>query len=174
MNNTRTPTKPGHICVGVVRAAHSLKGEVLIKSFTAEPLDITAYGTPVTQSGQPFPLNNPRLHKDDVLAHPKGVHDRTAAEHLIGTALFVPEDALPEADDDEFYLDEVQNWPVEYADGRPFGTCLRVFDNGAHFVVVVDVKGKEVLLPLADDFIIVNTSEQKFIATENAEAFINL
>jgi 16S rRNA processing protein RimM len=174
MNNTRTPTKPGHICVGVVRAAHSLKGEVIIKAFTHDPLDITAYGTPVTQSGQPFPLLNPRLHKDDVLAQPKGITDRTAAERLIGTALFVPEDALPELDDGEFYLDEVHGWPVEYTDGRPFGTCLRVFHNGAHEVVVVEVQGKEVLLPLAEDYIIADTSEQKFIVTEAAEAFISL
>lgn len=174
MNNARTPTKPGHICVGVVRGAHSLKGEVLIKAFTENPLDITAYGTPVTQSGQPFVLINLRIHKEDVLAQPKGVTDRTAAERLIGTALFVPEEALPEAADNEFYLDEIHSWPVEYADGRPFGTCLRAFDNGANFVVVVEVKGKEVLLPLSDDFITVNTAEQKFIVTPDAEAFVNL
>lgn len=174
MNNTRTPTKPGHICVGVIRAAHSLKGEVIIKAFTHDPLNIIAYGTPVTQSGQPFPLLNPRLHKDDVLAQPQGVTDRSTAERLIGTALFVPEEALPELNDGEFYLDEVHGWPVEYGDGRPFGTCLRVFDNGAHHVVVVDVAGKEVLLPLADDYIIADTAEQKFIVTPDAEAFVNL
>lgn len=174
MNNTRTPTKPGHICVGVIRAAHGLKGEVVVKAFTADPLDITAYGTPVTQADQPFPLSHLRLHKGDVIAVPKNVPDRTAAERLIGTALFVPTDALPEADDDEFYLDDVVNWPVENQDGSAFGTCLRVFDNGAHFVVVVEVKGKEVLLPLADDFIAVDTKAKKFIATPDAEAFVNL
>ena len=174
MNNTRTPTKPGHICVGIIRAAHSLKGEVLIKAFTDDPLDITAYGTPVTQADQPFHLTNLRLHKGDVLAQPKGVADRSAAERLIGTALFVPEDALPSLNDGEFYLDEIHGWPVEYADGRPFGICLRAFDNGANFVVVVEVKGKEVLLPLAEDYISVNTAENKFIVTEAAEAFVNL
>lgn len=174
MNNAHTPTKPGHICVGVIRAAHSLKGEVLIKAFTADPLDIVAYGTPVTQNGQSFHLTNLRIHKEDVLAQPQGVTDRTTAERLIGTALFIPEDALPALDDGEFYLDEVHGWPVEYADGRPFGTCLRVFDNGANHVVVVDVQGKEVLLPLADDYIIADTSEQKFIVTPDAEAFVNL
>lgn len=174
MNNTHTPTKPGHFCVGVVRAAHGLKGEVVIKAFIADPMNIAAYGTPVTMAGQPFPLRGLRLHKGDVIAQPTHTADRTTAERLIGTALFVPADALPEADDDEFYLDDVVGWPVENPDGSLWGTCLRVFDNGAHDVVVVEVKGKEVLLPLADDFITADTAAQKFIVTEAANDFINL
>ena len=32
------------VCLGVITAAHGIKGEVRIKSFTAEPAGIAAYG----------------------------------------------------------------------------------------------------------------------------------
>ena len=71
------------ILLGKIVAAHGLKGEVKIKSFTADPLDIAAYGMVTVPDGRRFHLERPRVQGDTVIAGIRGISDRNAAEALM-------------------------------------------------------------------------------------------
>ena len=105
---TRRPkpgTKEDLVCVGVIGAAKGLKGEVRIKSFTSDPADIGAYGSLFDATGErSFLLRVVGMAKGQVIARIEGVGDRNAAEALKGTHLHVPRSALPETEDEEYYL----------------------------------------------------------------------
>ena len=84
------------VCVGIVGAPHGVRGEVRIKSETADPLDIASYGPLATEDGRTLEIATVRPAKGVVVARFEGVNDRDAAEALKNRRLFVDRDALPE------------------------------------------------------------------------------
>lgn len=122
----------GYLCVGVVTGAKGLRGEVRVKSFTARPEDVAAYG-PVTDFGKSrsFRVKVTGTAKGQVTAKLSGVDDRNAAEAIKGLKLYVPRAALPEPDPDEFYHADLVGLAVELVDGESLGTVAAVHDYGA-------------------------------------------
>ena len=92
--------------MGRIGAAHGIKGEVRIQSFTEEPLALTGYGQLSTnRPGLAVDIESARATTNVLVARLKGITDRTAAEKLNGVELYVERDKLPPIeDDDDFYL----------------------------------------------------------------------
>lgn len=104
MRNQDAAKDAGRVCVGVIAGVRGLKGEVWIKSFTANPGDVAAYGPVSDQSGErQYRIRVVGQAKGRMVARIEGIADRTAAEGLKGEKLFVPRDALPAPDEDEYY-----------------------------------------------------------------------
>lgn len=105
------------VCLGVIAAARGLKGDVWIRTFTAEPAAIAAYG-PLTdaEATRRFRLRILAAGADRVLARIDGVADRTGAEALRGTRLYVRRAALPETGEDEFYHADLIGLAVSFVD----------------------------------------------------------
>lgn len=120
------------VLMGIFGAAVGLKGEIRIKSYTQDPLDIAAYGPLVTRDGRRFEITAIRSANEVVVARLRGLNDRTAAEALTNTELFVPRAVLgaPE-DEDEFYHADLIGLAVEDAAGGRLGTVLALHDFGA-------------------------------------------
>ncbi|KRA47892.1 ribosome maturation factor RimM [Devosia sp. Root635] len=97
--------KPNQIFLGQIGAAHGIKGQVRIATHTQDPEAIGSYGPLDTdRPGLTVTLTKVRLQKNVVIAHIKGISDRTAAEQLNGVSLFVDRSRLPEPEDeDDFY-----------------------------------------------------------------------
>jgi 16S rRNA processing protein RimM len=137
------------VCVGVIVGAHGVKGEVRVKSFTAEPGDVTAYGPMTDADGaRRFEVEVTGSSRGVALARIEGVDDRDAAEALKGTELYVPRDALPPAGEDEFYHADLIGLAVELEDGSAFGAVKALHDFGAGEVIEIATKdGPDVVLP---------------------------
>src|SRR5690349_17914984 len=91
--------------MGRIGAAHGIKGEVRVQSFTEEPLALKGYGPFTTnRPGLTIEIENARGTTNMLVARIKGVPDRTAAERLNGVELYVDRALLPEPEDeDDFY-----------------------------------------------------------------------
>ena len=89
----KPPRNP--IRMAVVGAAHGIKGEVRVKSFTGDPLALAEYGPLWSEDGRAFEIADIRMQGDMAVVRFKGVADRSAAEALTHTALFVDRDRLP-------------------------------------------------------------------------------
>lgn len=119
------------ICVGVVTGARGLKGELRVKSFTADPGDMFAYGPVSDERGtQTFEGRISGKGKDHLLAFLKGVTDRNRADELKGTRLYVGRDALPAPEEDEFYHADLIGLAAELVGGEPYGEVKSVLDVG--------------------------------------------
>jgi len=137
------------VCVGVVAGAHGVRGQLRVKSFTAEPRDIAAYG-PLSdaEGGRQFDLRLVGAAKGVLLARIAGVDDRDAAEALRGTEFFVPRDALPTPEMDEFYHADLIGAAAVLADGAPYGRVLALHDFGAGDMIEIErADGGVVVLP---------------------------
>ena len=120
------------IQVGRVAGAFGVRGEVRITSFTAEPLALVDYKTLVREDGSPgLTLTSGRAAKGGIVARAKEVETREQAEALRGLKLYISRDALPEPDEDEFYVTDLIGLSVETPDGAPLGTIKSVQDFGA-------------------------------------------
>src|SRR6516162_3212394 len=92
------------VCIARIGAAHGTGGEVRLWPFTARAEDVDAYGPLQSADGtRVFEIVSLRPSKDFLVARLKGVTDRTAAERLCNTDLYVPRERLPEVEPDEFY-----------------------------------------------------------------------
>ncbi len=126
------------VCVGRIAGAHGVRGDVRIASYTEDPFDIAAYGPVWDEDGaRRFAIRPLRMAKTHVVARIDGIDDRNAAEALKGVGLYVARDALPDADEDEFYWEDLVGLRAETTDGAALGSVLAVHDFGAGEVLEV-------------------------------------
>ncbi|WP_370676286.1 ribosome maturation factor RimM [Pleomorphomonas sp. PLEO] len=120
------------ILIAEIGAAHGVRGEVRVKAYTADPLGIADYGPLNDSRGGVFRVKSLRHLKDDMLVVAfEGVADRTAAEKLTRTKLYIDRSALPPPEEDEFYHADLVGLAVETTAGEPVGTVVAVANFGA-------------------------------------------
>ena len=91
------------IRVARVAGAFGVKGEVRISAFTEDPKTLLAHKTLLREDGAPgLTLLSGRAQKDNLIARVEGIETPEAADAMRGLQLYIPRDALPEPDDDEF------------------------------------------------------------------------
>lgn len=138
------------ICVAQIGAAHGTRGEVKLRSFTADPTAVKDYGPLETEDGTAtVEIEAVRLAKSHLVARLAGVRDRTAAERLTNVRLFVPRARLPAPAADEFYYADLIGLAAFTTDGRSFGTVVAVHNFGAGDLLELRPEGARdtVLLP---------------------------
>jgi len=138
------------VCVGQIGAPHGVRGEIRLRSFTAEPEAIAAYGPLETEDGRILEIESLRPAKDHFVATLAGIGDRDAAEKLANLKLYVPRERLPAlAETDEFYHADLIGLAVVNKAGEPLGTVLAVHNFGAGDLIEVRLTagGKTELVP---------------------------
>ena len=121
------------LLMGRIGAAHGIKGEVRIQSFTEEPLALADYGPLTTNKpGLVIEIEHARATTNVLVARLKGVTDRTAAEKLNGVELYVERDKLPPpAEADDFYHADLIGLDVRLNDGTVLGKVTAIPNFGA-------------------------------------------
>lgn len=141
--------KDGLFPVGVVGSARGLKGDMRVKSYTADPKSIGSFEKLTDETGtKTFQLKVIGLQKGMVLVRIKGVEDREAVDALKGQMLYAEQESLPQVEKDEFYFSDLQGLDVELGDGEPFGRVVEVEDfGGGPFLEVASLNHGVVLIP---------------------------
>lgn len=118
--------------VAAAAGPFGVRGEVRVRSFTADPEACFRYGPLLNGAGKPLltPKKWRALGDGFALTAPE-IPDRTAAEALGKTGLFVPRDRLPPAAEDEFYHIDLIGCRVEALDGAMLGEVRAVQNFGA-------------------------------------------
>jgi 16S rRNA processing protein RimM len=141
------------VCVARIGAAHGVRGEVKLWSFTADPFAITQYGPLESADGaQSFEIKALRPGKSCLVARFAGVADRAAAERLNNIELFVPRDRLPSPEADEFYHADLVGLLVVDRNGGELGRVVAVQNFGAGDLIEIEplAGGDTVLLPFTE------------------------
>ncbi len=162
------------VSVGVIIGAHGIRGEVKLKSFTADPAGIASYGPLATGGSEQFEIVKLRPQKDGFIAILKGVTDRDRAEALKGTELFVPRERLPRAGKGEVYLRDLIGLTVVNGGAR-LGEVVAVHNYGAGDLLDVKLDGRTdtVLIPFAKEFVVKTDLAGGRIAVELPEGFLD-
>ncbi|MGZ3312936.1 MAG: ribosome maturation factor RimM [Caulobacteraceae bacterium] len=127
------------ILVGRVAGAFGVKGEVRLSAYTAQPEALLAYRDLVRQDGSPgLTLLSGRAQKGDLVARVKEVATKEQADALRGLLLHVPREALPEPDEDEYYLTDLIGMAAVTPEGQTLGRVKAVQDFGAGDILEID------------------------------------
>ncbi len=135
------------ILMGVVGRPHGVRGLLHVHSYTASPADLAGYGPLLDDSGRAWTLawrGEGVAALSDADGNP--VADRSAAERLTNTRLYVERDRLPPPDPDEFYLADLVGMAALDAAGQAVGRVTIVHDYGAGTSLEIDRDGVAPLL----------------------------
>jgi 16S rRNA processing protein RimM len=144
------------VLLGRIAAAHGMRGEVVIHAYTQPPENIAAYGPLTDRSGaRAFAIECRRVTARGVIARLTGVKDRSAAETLKGTDLYIARDRLPPAAEGEFYHWDLIGLAAVNSEGRCIGEIIAVQNFGAGDLLEVRLAGTATtqLIPFSDAFV---------------------
>jgi 16S rRNA processing protein RimM len=142
------------VLLGVITGAHGTKGEVRLKSFTAEPDAIARYGPLEDERGERCALRLSGRVRGQLIARIEGVADRDAALRLKGVQLYVARAALPPTAEEEYYHADLIGLAVVLKDGTALGRVRAVHDFGAGDSLEVEKPdGGVVLVPFTDSIV---------------------
>ena len=127
------------VCLGRIVGAKGLKGEVRIRAFTSRARDIAAYGPVTDATGQrSFAVSVVGETEGGAIARLAGIGDRTAAERLKGTDLYVARAALPPLPAGEYYHGDLIGLAAEDEKGNPLGRVRAIHDFGAGGILEIE------------------------------------
>lgn len=138
------------VCVGAISGAYGVRGEVRLKSFTAEAEAIADYAPLISEDGShSFNITLTRSIKNGLAARLSGITTKEQADALKGMRLFVPRDRFPDLPDDEYYYTDLVGLEVRDTGGTVLGRVKSVQNHGATDLLEIHAPGLQntVLLP---------------------------
>lgn len=141
------------ILLGEIGAAHGIKGEVSLRTFTADPADIAAYGPLVDPAkGRTFTIDRVRITAKNVIAKFKGIDDRTAVEGLRNVKLYIPRGRLPDPEPGSYYHEDLIGLSGVTDTGQAVGRITAVVNYGAGDLLEFSQPGvrETLLVPFTD------------------------
>ena len=141
------------ILVGRVAGAFGVKGEVRLAAYTADPKALLGYRDLLRQDGSPgLTLLSGRVQKDDLIVRVREISTKEEADAMRGLLLHVPREALPEPEEDEFYLTDLIGLSAVTPAGETLGKVKSVHDFGAGDLIEIDPgRGATWYLPFTRD-----------------------
>jgi 16S rRNA processing protein RimM len=126
-----------------------VRGEVKIKTFTANPKSVVKYGDLVDESGErTYRVKVRGEARGLLIARIEGVDDRNAAEAIKGLRLYIDRDRLPKPKRNEWYLADLVGLRAERTDGTELGVVKTTMNYGAGDILEIALKdGQSLLLP---------------------------
>jgi len=164
--------------LGKIVSKHGYKGEVLVKLDTDEPgiyENMESVFVGLGNTLVPFFIERCRLHKSSLLRiRFEEVQDEAAADHIMGSKLYLPLEFLPKLSGNKFYYHEIIGFELQDKNHGSIGTITGVNDmvSQALFEAVKD--GKNLLIPITDEIILKVDRKNKTIHVETPPGLVDL
>ncbi|MUP45371.1 16S rRNA processing protein RimM [Gramella sp. BOM4] len=171
-------TKEECFYLGKIVGKFSFKGEVLVKLDTDEPETYTEMESVFIEYNEnlvPFFIDRSSLHKSTLLRVKfEDIDTEDDAEDMVGAELYLPLSMLPELPEDKFYFHEIIGFDVIDADHGNIGQIVSVNDSTAQALFEIEKDGKQILIPMNDEFIQKVDKKNKEIKVVTPEGLIDL
>lgn len=154
--------------LGKIAKKFSFKGEVLLYLDTDEPElyeNMESVFVEFNKNLVPFFIESSSIHKNDFLKVKfEDIDSEAEADQILGCEIYLPLTMLPKLEDNQFYFHEVIGFTVEDQRLGTIGEIVSINDTTAQPLFEILFNGKEILIPMIDDFILeVNRKDQKIL-----------
>ena len=164
--------------LGKIVRKYSFKGEVIIKLDTDQPElyeDIEAVFVDLGKNFLPFFIENKLLQKGNQLrVQFEDIHSEKDADSLMKKDVYLPLNLLPKLTGNKFYYHEVIGFVLEDINFGEVGIITSINDSTAQPLFVIKRGGKEILIPMIDDFIQKVDRKNKKIIVATPEGLIEM
>lgn len=134
--------------VGRIADAWGVKGWFKVLAHSADPEALFSskrwFLLPTERGAQPFAgtvlisIKESKHHSDSVVATALGIEDRTAAEALKGSRIFISRSSFPSVAKDEYYWVDLIGLNVVNRDGEALGVVKELLSTGPQTVLVME------------------------------------
>lgn len=167
----------GRLAIGKVVKAFGIKGEVVVRPLTDSPQRFrglrNAYLGRTESAAEKVGITGVQVGARGVRVMFKGITDRTAAEQIVGSLLFVEDKDRTPLPEGRYYIHDMIGIAVMDQAGNQVGTLKDVLKMPASDVYVVDVDGRDVLIPAVKEFIKKIDVEGKAMVVHLIEGMVN-
>lgn len=148
------------IFVGFISSCSGIKGDVTIRSYTANPQDICKLPL-FTQDNTKVNLKLIRQNSNgDLICKLNDISDRNIAETLVKQKLYCHRSCLPKIKADEFYIEDLKDLEVTNEAGDKIGIVLGIYNFGAGDIIEIKLEdNKTIMLPFDNNFFPLITAE---------------
>ncbi|EIJ38273.1 ribosome maturation factor RimM [Galbibacter orientalis] len=164
--------------LGKIVKKYGFKGEVLAKLDTDEPKLYENLESVFIAHGNnlvPFFIEKSSLHKSQLLRmRLEDVDTEAEADAILKSELYLPLAFLPKLSGNQFYFHEIIGFSMKDSNYGVVGTIVSVNDNTAQALFEVENNGKQILIPMNDEFIEKVDRENKQIIVNTPEGLIDL
>ena len=164
--------------LGKIVKKYSFKGELLVTLDTDQPemyTEMESVFVEVNHNLVPFFIESASLHKSRMLRIQfEDVYTEAEADDLLGSELYLPLDLLPPLEGNKFYFHEIIGFKVTDLNKGSIGVISGVNDQTSQALFEIDFEGREILIPINDEFIVKLDREAKTISLNTPEGLIDL
>ena len=162
--------------LGKITKPFGYKGEVDIFLDVDEPKNYTTLDAVFVElKGQliPYFIEQIRVKNNHAVVRFQDVHTDNV-QAMIGANLYLPLTALPKLTGNKFYFHEVLGFSMKDVNHLEIGILENIMDNGPQPVFQIKhPNGKEILIPILDEFIVDVNRENRTITTQAPEGLID-
>jgi 16S rRNA processing protein RimM len=149
-------SKTHRILLAHVASAHGVRGDVTLKTYMDDPHDLATYRPLGDETGaRRFEITSVRVTTKGVVAHVKGIDQRSDAEALRGTGIYVDRTALPPAENGSYYHVDLIGLAAVDPAGTSIGKVIAVENFGAGTMLEIKRTGvrETEYVPFTDAFV---------------------
>ena len=142
MNKLKNP-----VLMAVIGAPHGVRGEVRVKTFTADPLSLGDYGPLNSEDGRVFTITALRPGKTTLVVRFREITSREAADAANGTQLYVDGSTLPDdLAEEEFYHNDLIGLAVRDETDNEIVTVTAVHNFGGGDIIELALPGRRTIM----------------------------
>ena len=163
--------------LGKITRRHGLQGNVFLKLDTDQPEMYNKLDTILLDINGllvPFFVAKQSWGKTDTLI----ISFKNATEALVdqslGKDVYMPLNTLPKLTGNKFYYHEVVGFEIREKDGKTCGTIVSVNDQTAQHYFILELAGKEIIIPIIKDWIIELNREEKYLKMNLPEGLMDV
>lgn len=170
-------TKNDCFFFGKITKTHGLKGELTVKLDVANPADFKDLRYVLIEDRGnliPYFIENQKINGDKMIVQLQDVKKVEQAVAFMGKAVFLPNELMPELEDDDFYFQEIVGFKMVDVLKGEIGEISDVLEYPTQAVIQVMKDGKEILIPIHDDIIQKVDKKAKTLTVKTPEGLIDM
>ncbi len=147
-----------YLCIGKIYAAHGVKGALKVHPMTDDVerfLRLKEIFLKRDVMMQPFIIESAQLNKRHVILKLKDIDDRTEAELMKSTQLYIDRKEAGRPEEDEYYIEDIKGLAAYDMQNNALGNVADVIQTGAVDVLVIRGE-KEYLIPARKQNVLVD------------------
>lgn len=163
--------------LGKITRRHGLQGNVFLKLDTDQPEmynKLDSIFIEINGLLVPFFVAKQSWSKGDTLIISYKNSTEALVDQTIGRDVFMPLSTLPKLSGNKFYYHEVIGFEIREVDGKTCGNIVSINDQTAQHYFILDLAGKEIIIPIIKDWILELNREEKYLKMQLPEGLMDV
>lgn len=163
--------------LGKITRRHGLQGNVFLKLDTDQPEMYNKLDSVFVEINGllvPFFIAKQSWSKNETLIISFKNSTDALVDQSIGKDVYLPLSTLPKLTGNKFYYHEVIGFEIREEDGKSCGNIESVNDQTAQHYFILNLAGKQIIIPIIKDWILELNREEKFLKMSLPEGLMDV